>query len=111
MADERILRVMNQCPLTGVEREIDCVFPSVSGFKDCFGNYRFIYKQDGDIVGAIQLEHEGGTVVTVVNTIVKEEARGQKIGKQLFLAVSLTLKGLRVRHSQHMTEEGQKYLI
>lgn len=103
---EAILKPMNACDYTGVEK-MESVEKLgeyvVVVYKDNVGNLRANVVLDGNPVSGVLFDHTG----ECARRYTKEEFRGQRLSKQLFAYVQWKFPKMNLRHSQFMTKAGE----
>lgn len=103
---EAILKPMNQCDYTGVEKmeSMEKLGEyAVVVYKDNVGNIRANVVLDGKPVSGALFDHTG----ECSRRYTKEEFRGQRLSKQLFAYMQWKFPKFNLRHSQNLTEAGE----
>ncbi len=102
---EAILKPMNQCDYTGVERmdSVEMVGEyAVVSYMDSVGNLRANLVLDGEPIAGVLFTHTG----ECVRRYTKKKFRGQHLSRDLFALMSYKYPKMNLRHSQNMTKAG-----
>lgn len=109
MSDKKLLNPANSCPFTGVEIQLKSPIKEVKIYRDNFNRLRFLYVHNFDTaISGLLIEKEGNSKhYTILQRYTKEDERQKGYAKQL-LAFARYHLDCEIRHSQYLTEDGQK---
>lgn len=109
MFDARLLVGQNECPYTGLESPLHDAglsgIPGVKAWRDHVGTIRLVYRGQAGLLLERDRQGNGYTIKAVYTN---PQARRMGFARSL-LWVARNVIGMSVRHSQNMTEDGQKW--
>lgn len=108
MFDNEILKPINECKYTSVEKPCKSPVKEVKIYKDDRNKVRLVYIDAFGAISGLLIEKEYQTkYYTVQGVYTLPEFRKQAIAKSLLAIARIVFKD--VRHSDYLTEDGKKF--